>query len=153
MNLIIRKASDNDIDTIVTFNYLIAKETEAKLLDKNILKLGVKSVITDPSKAQYWVVESNNEIIGLLMVTYEWSDWRNGNMWWVQSVYVAEKFRRRGVFSALYNHLEHMAKDNPDCCGIRLYVEKHNKRAQKTYLSLGMNDAGYDVMEVDFTQH
>jgi len=153
MNLIIRKASDNDIDTIVTFNYLIAKETEAKLLDKNILKLGVKSVITDPSKAQYWVVESNHEIIGLLMVTYEWSDWRNGNMWWVQSVYVAEKFRRRGVFSALYKHLEHMAKDNPDCCGIRLYVEKHNKRAQKTYLSLGMNDAGYDVMEVDFTQH
>lgn len=153
MNLIIRKASDNDIDTIVTFNYLIAKETEAKLLDKNIVKLGVNSVITDPSKAQYWVVESNNEIIGLLMVTYEWSDWRNGDMWWIQSVYVTEKFRRRGVFSALYKHLEHMAKDNSDCCGIRLYVEKHNKRAQKTYLSLGMNDAGYDVMEVDFTQH
>ena len=152
MNLIIRKASDNDIDTIVTFNYLMAKETEAILLDKNILKLGVKSVITDPSKAQYWVVESNHEIIGQLMVTNEWSDWRNGDMWWIQSVYVTEKFRRRGVFSALYKHLEHMAKDHPDCCGIRLYIEKHNKRAQKTYLSLGMNDAGYDVMEVDFTQ-
>jgi ribosomal protein S18 acetylase RimI-like enzyme len=153
MNLIIRKASDNDIDTIVTFNYLIAKETEAKLLDKNIVKLGVNSVITDPSKAQYWVVESNNEIIGLLMVTYEWSDWRNGDMWWISSVYVTENFRRRGVFSALYKHIEHMAKENPGCCGIRLYIEKHNERAQKTYLSLGMNDAGYDVMEVDFTKH
>ena len=153
MNLIIRKASNNDINTIVTFNYLMAKETEAILLDKNILKLGVKSVITAPSKAQYWIAENNNEIIGQLMVTYEWSDWRNGDMWWISSVYVTENFRRRGVFSALYKHIEHMAKENLGCCGIRLYIEKHNKRAQKTYLSLGMNDAGYDVMEVDFTKH
>ena len=153
MNLIIRKASNNDINTIVTFNYLMAKETETILLDKNIVKLGVKSVITDPSKAQYWIAENNNEIIGQLMVTYEWSDWRNGDMWWISSVYVTENFRRCGVFSALYKHIEHMAKENPGCCGIRLYIEKHNKRAQKTYLSLGMNDAGYDVMEVDFTKH
>jgi GNAT superfamily N-acetyltransferase len=153
MNLIIRKASNNDINTIVTFNYLMAKETETILLDKNIVKLGVKSVITDPSKAQYWIAENNNKIIGQLMVTYEWSDWRNGDMWWISSVYVTENFRRRGVFSALYKHIEHMAKENPGCCGIRLYIEKHNKRAQKTYLSLGMNDAGYDVMEVDFTKH
>jgi len=153
MNLIIRKASNNDINTIVTFNYLMAKETETILLDKNIVKLGVKSVITDPSKAQYWIAENNNTIIGQLMVTYEWSDWRNGDMWWISSVYVTENFRRRGVFSALYKHIEHMAKENPGCCGIRLYIEKHNERAQKTYLSLGMNDAGYDVMEVDFTKH
>jgi len=153
MNLIIRKASNNDINTIVTFNYLMAKETETILLDKNIVKLGVKSVITDPSKAQYWIAENNNKIIGQLMVTYEWSDWRNGDMWWISSVYVTENFRRRGVFSALYKHIEHMAKENPGCCGIRLYIEKHNERAQKTYLSLGMNDAGYDVMEVDFTKH
>ena len=153
MNLIIRKASNNDINTIVTFNYLMAKETETILLDKNIVKLGVKSVITDPSKAQYWIAENNNEIIGQLMITYEWSDWRNGDMWWISSVYVTENFRRRGVFSALYKHIEHMAKENPGCCGIRLYIEKHNERAQKTYLSLGMNDAGYDVMEVDFTKH
>mgnify|MGYP001234382428 FL=1 len=152
MNLIIRKASNNDINTIVTFNYLMAKETETILLDKNIVKLGVKSVITDPSKAQYWIAENNNEIIGQLMVTYEWSDWRNGDMWWISSVYVTENFRRRGVFSALYKHIEHMAKENLGCCGIRLYIEKHNERAQKTYLSLGMNDSGYDVMEVDFTQ-
>ena len=153
MNLIIRKASNNDINTIVTFNYLMAKETETILLDKNIVKLGVKSVITDPSKAQYWIAENNNKIIGQLMITYEWSDWRNGNMWWISSVYVTENFRRRGVFSALYKHIEHMAKENLGCCGIRLYIEKHNERAQKTYLSLGMNDAGYDVMEVDFTKH
>ena len=153
MNLIIRKASNNDINTIVTFNYLMAKETETILLDKNIVKLGVKSVITDPSKAQYWIAENNNTIIGQLMVTYEWSDWRNGDMWWISSVYVTENFRRRGVFSELYKHIEHMAKENPGCCGIRLYIEKHNERAQKTYLSLGMNDAGYDVMEVDFTKH
>ena len=152
MNLIIRKASNNDINTIVTFNYLMAKETETILLDKNIVKLGVKSVITDPSKAQYWIAENNNEIIGQLMITYEWSDWRNGDMWWISSVYVTENFRRRGVFSALYKHIEHMAKENLGCCGIRLYIEKHNERAQKTYLSLGMNDSGYDVMEVDFTQ-
>lgn len=153
MNLIIRKASNNDINTIVTFNYLMAKETETILLDKNIVKLGVKSVITNPSKAQYWIAENNNEIIGQLMVTYEWSDWRNGDMWWISSVYVTENFRRCGVFSALYKHIEHMAKKNLSCCGIRLYIEKHNERAQKTYLSLGMNDAGYDVMEVDFTKH
>ena len=153
MNLIIRKASNNDINTIVTFNYLMAKETETILLDKNIVKLGVKSVITDPSKAQYWIAENNNEIIGQLMITYEWSDWRNGDMWWISSVYVTENFRRRGVFSALYKYIEHMAKENLGCCGIRLYIEKHNERAQKTYLSLGMNDAGYDVMEVDFTKH
>ena len=153
MNLIIRKASNNDINTIVTFNYLMAKETETILLDKNIVKLGVKSVITDPSKAQYWIAENNNKIIGQLMITYEWSDWRNGDMWWISSVYVTENFRRRGVFSALYKHIEHMAKENLGCCGIRLYIEKHNERAQKTYLSLGMNDAGYDVMEVDFTKH
>ena len=153
MNLIIRKASNNDINTIVSFDYLMAIETETILLDKRIVNLGVNSVITDPSKAQYWIAENNNEIIGQLMVTYEWSDWRNGDMWWISSVYVTENFRRRGVFSALYKHIEHMAKENPGCCGIRLYIEKHNERAQKTYLSLGMNDAGYDVMEVDFTQH
>ena len=153
MNLIIRKESNNDINTIVTFNYLMAKETETILLDKKIVKLGVKSVITDPSIAQYWIAENNNEIIGQLMVTYEWSDWRNGDMWWISSVYVTENFRRRGVFSALYKHIERMAKENPGCCGIRLYIEKQNERAQKTYLSLGMNDAGYDVMEVDFTKH
>ena len=89
----------------------------------------------------------SGEIAGQLMITYEWSDWRNGNLWWIQSVYVPEKYRRQGVFSALYQHLESMAENDPGVAGIRLYVEKENTHAKKTYLSLGMSETNYDVMQ------
>ena len=152
VNLEIREATSNDIDKIVTYNCLMANETEELLLDQTAVELGVESVINDTSKGQYWVAEYDDIVIGQLMVTYEWSDWRNGFMWWIQSAYVLREYRCRGIFSALYNHLKLMAKENPSCCGIRLYVEKHNKHAQKTYLSHGMTNTGYEIMEMDFTR-
>ena len=152
VNLEIREATSNDINKIITYNCLMAKETEELLLDQPVVESGVESVINDTSKGQYWVAEYNDTVIGQLMVTHEWSDWRNGFMWWIQSAYVLGEYRRRGVFSALYNHLKLMAKEKPSCCGIRLYVEKYNKHAQKTYLSLGMTNTDYEIMEMDFTK-
>ena len=92
-------------------------------------------------------MEIDSLLVGQLMVTYEWSDWRNGMMWWIQSVYVEPHYRRQGVYSSLYNNLVKMAKSDSGCCGIRLYVEKENFKAQDTYKSLGMKNAGYEIME------
>ena len=92
-------------------------------------------------------MEIDSLLVGQLMVTYEWSDWRNGMMWWIQSVYVEPHYRRQGVYSSLYNNLVKMAKSDSGCCGIRLYVEKENSKAQDTYKSLGMKNAGYEIME------
>jgi ribosomal protein S18 acetylase RimI-like enzyme len=125
----------------------MALETENKYLDKEIIIAGVSSIINDNSKGMYWVMEMNKIIIGQLMVTYEWSDWRNGMMWWIQSVYVPKEQRRQGVYSQMYNNLLELAQLDSECCGIRLYVEKENKKAQKTYKKLGMKNAGYEIME------
>jgi ribosomal protein S18 acetylase RimI-like enzyme len=125
----------------------MALETENKYLDKEIIIAGVSSIINDSSKGMYWVMEMNKIIIGQLMVTYEWSDWRNGMMWWIQSVYVPKEQRRQGVYSKMYNNLLELAQLDSECCGIRLYVEKENKKAQKTYKKLGMKNAGYEIME------
>ena len=125
----------------------MALETENKVLDEEIITAGVSSIINDSSKGIYWVMEMNKIIIGQLMVTYEWSDWRNGMMWWIQSVYVPKEHRRQGVYSKMYNNLIELAQLDSECCGIRLYVEKENKKAQKTYKKLGMKNAGYEIME------
>ena len=146
----IRDATANDAATIARFNAAMALETENKTLDLSVLEAGVSALLADRSKGRYWVADSDGEIAGQIMVTYEWSDWRNGMIWWIQSVYIAKAFRRRGVFTALYRHVERLAQDNPDCCGMRLYVEHQNARAQRTYEALGMVKPGYEVMEVDF---
>lgn len=125
----------------------MALETENKVLDEEIITAGVSSIINDSSKGIYWVMEMDKIIIGQLMVTYEWSDWRNGMMWWIQSVYVPKEHRRQGVYSKMYNNLLELAQLDSECCGIRLYVEKENKKAQKTYKKLGMKNAGYEIME------
>ena len=108
-------------------------------------------MLADRSKGQYWVAEADGRVVGQIMVTYEWSDWRNGNVWWIQSVYVHGDYRRRGVFSALYRHVESLARQDSHVRGIRLYVEHENTRAQQTYQSLGMKMTDYRVMQTIFS--
>ena len=152
MSLHIRDATPNDAATIAAFNTAMAIETEGRPLDPALINPGVERVLGDPDRGRYWVAESDGVIVGQLMVTYEWSDWRNGMLWWIQSVYIDDEYRRRGVFSTLYRHVERLARADSDCCGIRLYVERSNRRAQATYKALGMVNPGYEVMEVDFRE-
>ena len=147
MSKIIRIAKSEDIAIIAKNNIAMAMETESKTLDESIITLGVTSIINDRNKGIYWVMEIDEELAGQLMITYEWSDWRNGTMWWIQSVFVSEKYRRQGVYSELYRNLVELAQNDNDCCGIRLYVEKQNARAIETYTKLGMQNAGYEIME------
>jgi GNAT superfamily N-acetyltransferase len=150
MPIQLRDARAADAATIADFNADMAMETEGRRLDPNLINPGVAALIDDTRKGRYWVAESGGRIIGQIMVTYEWSDWRNGTMWWIQSVYVHADFRRQGVFSRLYQHVESLARAASDVCGLRLYVEDDNTRAQQTYLKLGMSRPGYQVMEIDF---
>ncbi len=150
MKLHVREASPGDAKTIADFNSRMAVETDGRPLDSALIDPGVESVLADASMGRYWVAETDSVVVGQIMVTYEWSDWRNGQLWWIQSVYVHEDYRRKGVFSTLYRHVESLARQDLNICGMRLYVEKDNKRAQKTYLKLGMVSPGYQVMEIDF---
>jgi ribosomal protein S18 acetylase RimI-like enzyme len=150
VDIIIRDAEPADVDAIVAGNANMALETEERVLDPVTLRRGVQAVFEDAARAKYWVAEVDGRVIGQLMLTWEWSDWRNGTMWWIQSVHVHPEYRRRGVFRTLYRHIERLARGDRDCCGIRLYVERDNLRAQETYKSLGMTIAGYSVMETDF---
>ncbi len=143
----IREASPADGAVLADYNSRMAEETEGRALDQGKVAPGVAALLADRNKGRYWVAECGGEIVGQLMVTYEWSDWRNGTLWWVQSVYVHPAFRRKGVFSALYRHVESLASAEPDVCGLRLYVEQNNTRAQRTYEKLGMVKPKYLVME------
>ena len=150
MGISIRNATMTDAAIIASNNSLMAEETEGRTLDPDIIGPGGVALLGDPGKGRYWVAEAAGQIVGQLMVTYEWSDWRNGTLWWIQSVYIAPDFRRQGVFSALYHHVESLAAAEPDVCGLRLYVEDNNHRAQRTYEALGMVKPGYVVMESMF---
>ena len=150
MKIDIREATAEDAATIAAFNQRIARETEGKELDEKTILAGVSRLFADPSRGRYWLAEIDGRVVGQTMVTYEWSDWRNGNVWWIQSVYVSSEFRRQGVFSALYAAVESLARADADACGIRLYVERHNERAQATYRALGMRGGTYLVMESMF---
>ncbi len=144
----IRTATSGDLKTLVEFNRLMAWETESKKLDENLLSRGIQAVLEDPRRGFYLVASQSGRVIGQLMITFEWSDWRNGLIWWFQSVYVHEDCRRRGVFAALFAEVRRLAREDPEVIGLRLYVENANERAIKTYLSLGMEDAGYRVIEL-----
>ena len=143
----IRPAEIGDATVIADFNRQLAAETEGKTLDGDTVRQGVQSLLEMPSRGRYFVAEIDGQIVGQIMHTFEWSDWRNGDIWWIQSVFVHSDFRRRGVFSSLSNHLEELARQTPGVVGIRLYVENENGRAQQTYSSLGYDQAGYLVME------
>jgi len=147
MNLSIRPALLSDADVISEFNRLMAKETENKDLDPAILKPGVVAMLSDPHKGRYYLAEADGRVVGQLGVTFEWSDWRNGNFWWIQSVYVAKDARRGGVFRGLYQHVIAAAEREKDVIGVRLYVEHDNGAAQATYRQMGMAMTGYQVME------
>ena len=125
-------------------------ETERKRLPLARVSAGVKALLRDSAKGTYFVAEADGTLAGQLLITYEWSDWRNGNFWWIQSVYVAEKFRSSGIFRALFNHIETLARARKDVCGLRLYMEAHNERARKAYERLGLKQTDYQVFEIDF---
>jgi len=150
MSTKIRKANVGDAKIIADFNNLIAEETEHRTLNRNILLRGVRALLRDPKKGIYFLAEVDGTVVGQVMFTYEWSDWRNGNFWWLQSVYVRKEFRKTGIFRSLYEHVEALAKKRKDVCGLRLYVERENERAQKTYEKLGMHLAVYQMFEKEF---
>lgn len=146
MNITIRPATPADEDTVVRYNAALAWETEGKTLNPATLRLGVRAGLTDPAKGFYVIAERDGEAIGQAAVTFEWSDWRNGWYWWIQSVYVRHDARRGGVFTELYRHLESLALADPTVIGIRLYVERENARAHATYRKLGFEDESYMLM-------
>jgi ribosomal protein S18 acetylase RimI-like enzyme len=148
--ILIREARPDDWPVIAEFNCRLALETENKRLDPATIENGVRTLIQEPARGRYFLAVINDCVVGQLMHTREWSDWRNGDIWWLQSVYVAAEFRRRGVFRRLYQHLQTLAESDPRVVGIRLYVEHGNARAQETYRSLGLTGGGYEVMEQMF---
>lgn len=145
--MLIRPATLDDLSTIVEFNRRLAWETESIQLSVEVLQTGVRAALLDSHKARYFVADIEGRVVGQLMYTREWSDWRNGDIWWLQSVYVEESARRQGVFRALVDHVTQLAKSTPDVVGLRLYVEEHNSRAAETYDRLGLKTAGYVVRE------
>lgn len=145
--VIVRKANAADADSLVEFNIAMAMETEQKSLEREMIEPGVKAIFDHPEYGFYLVAESEDLIVGSLMITKEWSDWRNGLFWWIQSVYVIPEFRRKGIYRAMYQKVKTMADRTGDICGFRLYVEKQNLAAQKTYASLGMEETHYKMFE------
>lgn len=142
----VRAAQVSDAETIIAGNIAMAWETEQLRLDRQKVDPGVRAALSDASKGFYLVAEVDGQVAGQMMITFEWSDWRNTNIWWIQSVYVIPEFRRKGVFTALYRHAENLARSQ-HVAAIRLYVEKKNAVAQKTYESLGMKLSHYAMME------
>jgi L-amino acid N-acyltransferase YncA len=145
--MIVRVATQLDITKITEFQLKMALETENLLLDKTILTNGIGNLFKDASKGKYYVAEENREVIGCLMTTYEWSDWRNGNVLWIQSVYIDREHRAKGVYKKMYEHLKQLVIISHEYRGIRLYVDKTNLNAQKVYQQLGMNGEHYQVFE------
>jgi ribosomal protein S18 acetylase RimI-like enzyme len=148
MMIQIRAATIEDCEIIAGFNAAIAVETEQKTLDPTVLKRGVDRLLRDSGRGRYYLAECDGRVVGQMMYTWEWSDWRDGWFWWIQSVYVDKAYRGRSVFSSLYRHLEALAQADSDVCGIRLYVDRDNHAAQGVYQTLGMTMSAYRVMEV-----
>ena len=146
----VRPASLSDASFIADANARLAIETEGRRLSPRRLKAGVRALLRDQSKCTYFIAEIDGEVAGQLLITREWSDWRNGHFWWIQSVYVVEKFRGQGVFRSLFKHVRTLAKREPDVCGLRLYMEADNSRARQAYERLGLKQTEYQVFELDF---
>ena len=150
MSLNLRFAAIADAEVIAGYNAAMALETEHITLDGERLLQGVRAVLGDATKGFYIVAESDGQVVGQMMITFEWSDWRNANFWWIQSVYVHRDFRQQGVFRSLYRFAMERAEQDPGVCGLRLYVEAQNHNAQRTYERLGMKRTPYRMYEVDF---
>ncbi len=143
----IREATPEDIPVIIDFQQKMAWETERVKLDPIVLGEGVKNLFQDSRTGKYYVAEEGKMVVGSLMTTYEWSEWRNGNVLWIQSVYIVESYRGRGIYKKLYEYIQQLVANSPDLKGIRLYVDKTNKAAQQVYEKLGMNGEHYQVFE------
>ena len=148
----IRDAVRGDVPILVRFNLSMARETEDVQLDEHVLTRGVNAVFDDDKHGFYLIAEVDGKVAGSLMVTYEWSDWRDGAFWWIQSVYVEPEFRRRGVFRAIYAEARQRAGNTSRVCGCRLCVEQDNAAAQATYARLGFVETNYKMFEELFTE-
>jgi ribosomal protein S18 acetylase RimI-like enzyme len=146
MNFTIETATQTHLQAIVDFNQKMAIETENKVLEDAVILAGVEAILVDPTKGFYLLAIENNNVLGQLMITKEWSDWRNRHIWWIQSVYVHPEFRKKGVYKSLYKHTRTLAQ-REGVKEIRLYVEKENKLAQDVYENLGMNESYYKMYE------
>ena len=147
----IRDAAPDDAPTIAEFNRLLALESEQKTLDPATLERGVRQALVRRELCRYFLAECGGRIVGQTMLTYEFSDWRSGVFWWIQSVYVVADYRGRGAFRALFEHIEALARATPEVCGLRLYVEEHNSPAIATYRRLGMAPSGHLLYERDWS--
>lgn len=143
----IREATLNDLETIVDFQLKMALETEDLQLDEAVLRKGVAAAITDSGKGRIFVTQDGERIIGSLMITLEWSDWRNGWVWWIMSLYVVPEYRRQGVFKRMYSYIKSIVEKDEGVKGLRLYVDKRNLRAQKVYDAVGMYGEHYATYE------
>ena len=150
LDIIVRRATKSDLKTVVAFNAAMAKETEDKTLDIELLTKGVSAVLVQDGLGFYLTAEADGRPVGQLLITTEWSDWRNGYFWWIQSVYVDAEYRRQGVYRALDSHVHSEARRRGDVCGLRLYVERNNHVAQQVYTRLDMHRSHYDLFEIDF---
>jgi len=150
MQITIRRAAASDAEIVARHNCSMAAETEDLQLDAARVLEGTRAVLDDPLKGFYLLAEADTKVAGQLMVTFEWSDWRNGVFWWMQSVYVRPEYRRLGIYRALYHRLLSEAHAAGDVCGIRLYVDRENRTAQAVYGRLGLRKTRYDLYEADF---
>jgi GNAT superfamily N-acetyltransferase len=146
-NIQIRPATIADLQLLIDNNQAMALETENRVLEDAVLRLGVSAVLNDPAKGFYLIAAIEGRLVGSLMITSEWSDWRNGEMWWYQSVYVLPEYRAKGVFKAMFQNILDLAR-NSNVKELRLYVERDNIRAQKVYEALGMAHSHYDMWEI-----
>lgn len=147
MEIKIRPGLLFDIPVISEYQIKMAFETENMKLDPPTVELGVSAVFDDPSKGKYWLAEVNGEVVGCLLTVPEWSDWRNGTVLWIHSVYVHPDFRKHGIYRKLYSHLKEMVETSKELRGLRLYVDKSNDKAQKVYEALGMSGEHYHLYE------
>ena len=145
--MLVRKAKSKDLNSILEFQVAMAKETEGIDLERTTVEKGVVAVLEDSTKGNYYVAEKNGKVIGSLLTTFEWSDWRNGTVLWIQSVYVVPEFRRKGVYSKLYEHVKNLVLEIHELKGIRLYADKKNEGAHKVYQKLGMSPDHYVTFE------
>ena len=145
-DICIREAHTDDLSILVENNLALAKETESLNLNKEVLRDGIKQALTR-EECYYFVAVVSGKVVGQTMITYEWSDWRNGVIWWIQSVYVFPEYRKQGVFRTLFKHIENLVRADPQVKALRLYVMQNNNTGQRIYHNLGMNDSGYIVFE------
>lgn len=143
----IRPGRKDDMKALVEFQQAMAMETEGLSLDPKTLERGIAAVLSEPAKGKYWMAEESGQVIASLMVTFEWSDWRNMWVWWIQSVYVKPEARGRGVYSMMYRHLQNEVRKDSSVSGLRLYVDKRNKSANEVYRKLGMDGEHYAMFE------